>query len=414
MKPKSLSHIAEVTIDSVGHKGDGVAAHEGRALYVPFTVAGDRARAKIDGDQGLVLDIVAPGADRAAPHCRHFGECGGCVLQHMAPPAYAAWKRAQVVNALAQRGLGGITVDEAVILPPHSRRRVVLKALRTGQGVVLGFNRRASHQLIDIGECVIASPAIEALIEPLRFVFSETLHPKEWAKIAVTETDSGLDCACESETQLKLPALERLVAFAERYDLARIAWNGDPVAARRAPFIAFDGIAVTLPPKHFLQASRAADQILTDRVRNFIGTPRRVADLFCGLGTFSIPLSRTARVKGFDSEEASLSALQSARRANNLPIETERRDLFRRPLSAKECNAFDAVVFDPPRAGALEQCQALAESDVQRIVAVSCNPASFARDARVLIDGGYRLERVTPVDQFLWSAHVELVALFSR
>lgn len=414
MKSKPPIIEAEITIDSVGHKGDGVAMHAGRAVFVPLTAPGDRVRVRLEGERGELLEILAPSADRAPPPCRHFGACGGCALQHLAPSFYGEWKHAQVFNALAQRGFHDVAVEPAVVLPPRVRRRIVLKALRTATRVVLGFNRRVSHQLVDIAECVIASPALEAMFAPLRAVLASILRPKEWTKIALTESEAGLDCAFESETKLKLEALQTLARFAEEHDLARISWNGDPFAERRAPFITFEGVPVSLPPKHFLQASRAADHVLTERVLAGAGEARRIVDLFCGLGTFSIPLARRARVQAFDGDAAAIAALQTAARARTLPLEAERRDLFRRPLSAKELAAFDAAVFDPPRAGAREQCEAMAQSSIARIVAVSCSPASFARDARILVDGGFRLERVTPVDQFLWSPHVELTAVFSR
>jgi 23S rRNA (uracil1939-C5)-methyltransferase len=412
--PKDRATL-DVTIESIGHKGDGVAVHEGRALYVPFTVAGDRARVRIEGERGELQALLKAGTDRAEPPCVHFGDCGGCALQHVSPPAYAEWKRTQVVTALAQRGFGDMPVEPCIVLPPRVRRRLVAKALRTSQTVVLGFNRRATHQLIDVRECVIASPNLVRMFPELRDVLSNILPVKAWAKIALTESDAGVDCAFESETKLALPGLQALADFAEAQDLARVSWNGDPVAERRAPFVTFADSAVKLPPKSFLQASRAADEALTRLVLESIDEPRHVADLFCGLGTFALPLATGGRrVHAYDSDAASIASLQSAARANGLSLEAAARDLFRRPLSEKELNGFDAVVFDPPRAGAIEQAQALAASGVPRVVAVSCSPASFARDARVLVDGGYRLMRVTPVDQFLWSAHVELVAAFSR
>lgn len=413
-KAASSKIEAEIVIESIGHKGDGVGFHHGRPVFVPLTVPGDRVRIRIEGERGEALEILQPGADRAKPSCRHFGDCGGCALQHVVPASYAPWKRAQVVNALSQRGLSGVAVDDAVILSPRVRRRVVLKGLRTANGAVLGFNRRAAHQLVDIAECVIASPAIEAMIAPLRGVLAELLTPRAWVKIALTDSDSGIDCAFEGEAKLNLDGLQTLAAFAESRDLARVSWNGDPVAVRRTPIVLFDGVAVALPSKSFLQASCVADHELTSQITTRLGDATRIADLFAGLGTFSIPLARRARVSAFDSDAESIAALQSAARVNALPIETERRDLFRKPLNEKELAPFDVVVFDPPRAGALEQCEMLANSNVKRIIAVSCNPASFARDARVLVDGGYRLESVTPVDQFLWSDHIELVAAFTR
>jgi 23S rRNA (uracil1939-C5)-methyltransferase len=419
-KPSRAPHPALVSIAAVGHKGDGIADIDGRTIYVPLTLAGDRARVEIEGERARLVELLAPGPERIAAACRHFGACGGCALQHMALPAYAAWKRELVVQALAQRGFDGAPIAPTLVLPPHVRRRVVLKAVKTQAKVVVGFNRRAAHEVIDIDECAIARPAIVEHLPCLRAALECVLPPKAFAKIALCETDAGLDCAVEGEGRPSLAALQALADYAARADLARVSWNGDPIATRRAPFVTFAGVTVALPAKYFLQASREAEEALTALVRESLvrearGPIGRVADLFAGLGTFSIPLAAHARVHAYDGEATAMTALAQAARANGLPILAERRDLFRRPLSGDELSGFDAVVLDPPRAGAEAQCAALAASArVPRVVIVSCSPASFARDARLLVEGGYRLETVTPVDQFRWSAHVELVASFSR
>jgi 23S rRNA (uracil1939-C5)-methyltransferase len=423
----SLSAEAELVVESLGARGDGLATFAGERVYVPFSVPGDRVRVRLarDGDDrlvGRVVAVLAPGAARAAPACRHFGECGGCALQHVAAEAYRDWKFAQLHAALARQGVEPGAVEALALSPPGSRRRADLTALGKPGGVALGFNARASHRVIDLAVCPVLRPRLAALIGPLREALAPLLKPGERAELRLAETDSGVDLLFVTAAALGAGARERLVAFAERHDLARVAKahpkqaGSDVVVERRPVRLVFAGHPVGVPPGAFFQATAEGEAALASFVRGALAGAKRVADLYAGLGTFSLPLAAAgARVDAFDESRPALAALAAAARAAMLAgLATEARDLDKRPLGADSLGGYDAVLFDPPRAGAKAQAALLAGSRVPRVVAVSCHPGTFARDARLLIDGGYTLEAIRPVDQFLWSPHLELAALFRR
>ncbi len=416
--------ILDVTIAEVGARGDGVAQAEGLRIFVPLTVPGDRARVRIadpagkgDGVRAELLELLAPGPGRGEPACRHFGRCGGCTLQHMGDDAYAAWNVALVQGMLARVGLGDTPLEALSRTPPGARRRARFAALKRGKRVWFGFNERQSHRLSDLEECPVLTPRLLALVEPLRTLLTDLLPDGGDCDIVTTDLEGGIDLLLVGPRSLDLAARERLVAF-EPEAVARIAWQADdrgtpePVANRRPAAIRFADVPILPPPGAFLQASAEGEAALVDAVRRAVGEASRLADLFAGLGTFSIPLSQQAAVHAVEGDAAAVAVLGKAVQGRRLTV--ERRDLFERPLTAKELGRFDAVVFDPPRAGAAAQAAALAASKVPLAVGVSCNPSTFARDARTLVDGGYRLVRVHPVDQFLWSAHVELVGVFER
>ncbi len=424
--PRTAPRTADVTVTEVGARGDGIAAFEGTKLFVPLTVPGDRVRvavkdpanAKGEGLRAELLEILEPGPGRAAPPCSHFGSCGGCTVQHMEDAAYAAWKVGLVQGALARVGLGDAPLEPLSRTPPHARRRARFAGLKRGRRVWLGFNERMSHRLTDLTECPVLQPKLFALIEPLRGLLLSVLPDGGGCDVTATGLEGGIDLVLVGPRSLDRAARERLVGFGEECGVARISWQADdrgtpePIAHRRPVAVSFAGLPVTPPPGAFLQASAEGEAALVAAVLANIGEPKRVADLFAGLGTFAVPLAQRAAVHAVEGDAPALAALNKA--AGALRLTTERRDLFENPLTPKELARFDAVVFDPPRAGAAAQAQALAGSKVPRVVAVSCNPATFARDARTLVDGGYALNRVYPVDQFLWSAHVEVVGVFSR
>ena len=425
--PRSAEpRIAELTVAEVGARGDGIAVFDGAKVFVPLTVPGDRVRvavkepanAKGDGLRADLLEILEPGPGRVTPPCSHFGACGGCTLQHMEDAAYAAWKAGLVQGALARVGLGDAPLEPLSRTPPGARRRARFAALKRGRRVWFGFNERLSHRLADLTECPVLLPRLFALVEPLRGLLLSVLPDGGGCDVVATDLDGGIDLVLVGPRSLDRAARERLVAFGEGEGVARISWQADdrgtpePIAHRRPVAVRFAGLPVTPPPGAFLQASAEGEAALVAAVLANIGEPKRVADLFAGLGTFAVPLAQRAAVHAVEGDAPALAALNKA--AGALRLTTERRDLFENPLTAKELARFDAVVFDPPRAGAAAQAQALAGSKVPRVVAVSCNPATFARDARTLVDGGYVLSRVYPVDQFLWSAHVEVVGVFSR
>lgn len=390
----------------LGARGDGVTA-DGR--FVPVTVPGDRVR--FDPFE------VTPGPDHAMPRCRHFPDCGGCQLQHVTDPAYERWVVARIIAALDAVRVAVGAVEPVALSPPRSRRRASLRAVKRGGRTIVGFNADASHRIVDCHECWILTPGLFALVAPLRALLDAALKDGEGAGVTLTESDTGVDLLLANVAARSLAEIEQLNDFAAKYNLARLSVEGpdgvETVSEPRAPVLRFGGVPVLLPPAPFLQATREGEAALQTAVLTATSGARTVADLFCDLGTFALPLARTARVYAADGSASAIAALTTAARAAGAKVLVEQRDLFRRPLTT-ELAKFDAVVFDPPRAGAAAQIAALAASTVARIVAVSCNSNSFARDVAALVEAGYRLERLWPVGQFRWSTHVELVAQFSR
>jgi 23S rRNA (uracil1939-C5)-methyltransferase len=404
----------EVEITRLGAHGDGVAEGPEGAIYVPFTLPGERVLAEMAGSRAMPVEILRASPDRIPPVCPYFGACGGCALQHLGWQTYLEWKRERVVEALAAQRI------EAEVAPVrafavHSRRRAAFTAMKTGRELVFGFRRALSHDIIDISQCPILMPGLEAALPALR-TLCVALLPQGEARIVVTACDNGLDLLIEPEGRHRPAMTTALAALAQEAGIVRLAWRSDILFSTAPARVMLAGVTVEPPPGAFLQAAPEAETVMAELVADAVGKAKTVADLFAGLGTFTLALARRAKVTAVETDAAMLAALAAAaRQASGLkPITTLRRDLFREPLAPGELNAFDAVVFDPPRAGAIAQAQTLARSKVARIVAVSCSPASFARDARVLIDGGYRLGRVTPIDQFIFSPHVELVASFTR
>ncbi len=375
-------------------RGDGV-TESGR--YVPMSAPGD-----IVAPDGA----VTAGPQRADPPCRHFPECGGCQLQHVGDETYARFLVDRIAWALAAQGMPAPDILPPHISPPNSRRRAALKAA----GGLVGFNAEASHRIIDMRECHILRPELFALVAPLRRLIPKT------ATIRLTLADPGVDALIEGIASDSLRQAEALSAFASENRLARLAiddglgpqtiWEPEPVT------VTLGGVAVPLPQGAFLQATADGEAALVSAVREAVGGARIVADLFAGLGTFA--LSLPGRIYAAEGARDAVLALKAAANRARRQVFVEHRDLFRRPLDEKELDRFEAIVIDPPRAGAKEQTALLARSAVPLIASVSCNPATFARDAKALVDGGYRLDRVKPVGQFRWSTHVELVGAFSR
>ncbi len=396
-------------------RGDGVTA-DGR--FVIGAAVGDRVHFGSDGTR------IEPGPRHAVPPCRHFPDCGGCQLQHIGDADHADFVRDRIVRALAHAGVTPGEVMPVAMSPPRTRRRAALRAVRRG-GLVLGFNAEGSHRIVDIVQCEVLGPALFALVDPLRRLLHVALAEGQGAGVTLTDSDSGVDVLLANVAADRLDRIERLTDFARAHDLARLSVEGahgvETLLEARAPVLTMGGVAVPLPPAPFLQATREGEAALVAAVLAAVGDAGRVADLFCGLGTFALPLSlgalplsRGARVLAADAAGPAVAALAVAARSAGRPVTTAHRDLFRRPLTAAELEPFDAVVFDPPRAGAQAQSAALAASKVPVVVAVSCNPSTFARDAQRLVEGGYRLDRLWPVAQFRWSTHVELVAEFRR
>jgi 23S rRNA (uracil1939-C5)-methyltransferase len=390
-------------------RGDGITA-DGR--FVPLAAVGDRV------DFAHDPPLILPGPHHVAPACAHYPACGGCQMQHMDDAAYVDF----VVDRLARVLPGGLPGDvrPVALSPPRSRRRASLKALKRGGRITLGFHGEGTHALVDIADCPLLVPPLMALIAPLRALLRARLADGQGAGIAMTMADDGVDLLLANVAADTLPAIEALTDFAGTHDLARLSIEGpggiDTLVERRVPTLAMGGVAVPLPVAPFLQATREGEAALVAAVLEAVGDAAggRVADLFCGLGTFALPLSSRAAVLAVDAAGPAVAALGLAARRAGRRVEAVHRDLFRRPLAGRELAGLAAVVCDPPRAGAEAQARALAASAVPIVVAVSCNPNTFGRDVRILIEGGYRLTTLWPVAQFRWSAHVELVARLER
>lgn len=409
----------ELTVSQLGSQGDGVAGTAAGPVYIPFALPGERVSVELNRERGRMVGLLEPSPQRIAPVCRHFGECGGCAMQHLEAGAYAEWKRQRVIGALATE-----RIETEVETPRgfglHSRRRATFTAVKAGGGLALGFRRASSHDIIDVEECPVLRPRLVAALPGLRALLARML-PLGEARVLLTEADNGLDVLVEAGAEGKrrktmTPFTPAHAAAAEALGVIRLITDGNIVFSVAHPQITFAGVPVNLPPGAFLQAVAEAESTMTALAVEAIGKARAAADLFCGLGAFTFALAKKAAVTAVESEPEMLAALEEgARRAQGVkPIRPLRRDLMREPLSPPELAAFGAVLFDPPRAGAIAQAKALARSKVPVVVAVSCNPGTFARDARALIDGGYALKRVVPVDQFAFSPHVELLAVFRR
>ena len=412
-----MTDPVEITIDALGAKGDGIAYHDGKALYVPFALEGERVLATPMGERAEVEEIVVASADRVEPICPLFQTCGGCSMQHVAPAPYAAWKRAMVVDALASRGLEDVPVDDMVQTRPGGRRRAVLTARLMGRRLLFGYHETRSNRIVDADHCPLLVPALNALLPKLADHLPLFMTKKGEARVTLLATESGIDVSLDDVKDLRQGQdYLKAVEMAETLDLARLSANGETMLERRPPLLRMGPAQVSPPSGSFVQAEDAAEDAMARLVTEAVGSAKRVIDLFCGSGTFALRLAANAQVWALESEEGAIKALERGWRfGNNLKgIKPERRDLFRRPLLAQEMKKFDALVFDPPRAGAKAQCEEIAKTKLPTVVAVSCNPGTLARDLRILVDGGYKVERVTPIDQFLYSPHVECVAVLRR
>jgi 23S rRNA (uracil1939-C5)-methyltransferase len=408
-----------LAINRLAHRGDGVADTPAGAVFVPYTLPGETVEVEhVPGhpDRRHLLRVEAASPERVEPFCPHFGICGGCAIQHWTPARYRDWKRSLVVDALAQAGLDA-PVDELIDAHGDGRRRATFHARLGARDILeVGFAALRAHHIIGIDRCPVLAPSLDGAI-PAAWAIAEALKPQNKPlDIQATATDSGIDMDVRGSGALNAARTGMLARLAATHKLARLTRHGELIAQRATPSVVVGRAHVSLPPGSFLQATAAGELALANLAQRHVDNAKVVADLFCGVGPFALRLAERARIIAFDADAGAIAALrQAAKMTSGLkPIEAEARDLFKRPLYAPELKRVDALVFDPPRQGAEAQARELAKSAVPVVVAVSCNAATFARDVRLLVDGGYRLKSVTPVDQFRHSAHVEIVARLER
>lgn len=416
--PYMARAVAEtLTIDHLGHRGDGVALTEGATIFVAYTLPGEtvEAETRADGRRHL-LRVIDPSPQRIAPFCRYFGACGGCAIQHWDHDAYLAWKHGLVVDALRQ---AGIAADVAPLIDGHGsgRRRVTLHARRGADGrMSVGFAAPQSHDLIAIDHCPILDPALGGALPAAHAIAEALATTGKPLDIQITAASEGLDVDVRGSGVLNGRLVAQMARVADQHRLARLTRHGEMILQRESPSIQIGRARVALPPGSFLQATAAGEAALAGKVLDYAAGARNVIDLFCGVGPFALGLAERARVVALDNAPGAIAALAKAAAATPKlkPVTASVRDLFRRPLLPQELKDVDALVFDPPRQGAQVQAAQIAASRVPVVIAVSCNVATFGRDAGILIAGGYRLAEVVPIDQFRHTPHVELVAKFIR
>lgn len=404
----------ELVIDGLGHRGEGLVRGP---IHVPGALPGERILAEIEGERGRLIEVLDVSPQRIAPICRYFGDCGGCATQHLAHAPYIAWKRDLLIDALAAAHVDA-PVGALVDAHGEGRRRATFHArfASAGPAIEVGFMRARAHDIVAIAACPVLAPGMARALEAARALAAALRGVGKPLDINVTATLSGLDVDIRGSGALDLSTQRKMIDAAGCLDLARVSNHGEVVIERRAPELRVGLARLHPPPGGFLQATAEGERILAELAIAAVRDARRVADLFSGAGAFALRLAVDHDVHAVELDRPALSALtRAAGAARGLrPVASEARDLFHRPLGREELKGFDAVVFDPPRAGALAQSRELAASAVPTLVAVSCNAASFARDMRVLVDGGYRLESITPIDQFRYAPHVEIVAILRK
>lgn len=405
----------KLTISRLGHLGDGIAEGPNGPVYIPGMLPGEEIEGILQGDRLEEVRIITPSADRVRPPCSHAKSCGGCLMQHARDGLVEGWKRGIVEGALAGQGLVA-PIRGVATSPPRSRRRAVLSGRRTKGGALIGFHARASQLIIPVPNCQLLHPELMATMPALEALVIAGGSRTGELDLMVTASLGGPDVVVTGGKPLDTTLQLELARIVEAHGLARLTWEDEVVALRAAPLQRMGRALVTPPPGAFLQATSEGEAALLAAVRDAVGDAARIVDLFAGCGTFALPLAETADLRAYEGDAAMIAALDRGwRQAPGLHrVTAEARDLFRRPLEPDEFKGVEAVVIDPPRAGAEAQCATLARSQVPVIAMVSCNPVTFSRDARVLVAGGYRLDWVQVVDQFRWSAHVELAARLSK
>lgn len=432
-----LSAPIELAITSLGAMADGVGEHEGKPVYVPFTCAGDVVKAAIlrenkEDIRAKLLSVLTPSPDRQAPVCTHYGRCGGCSLQHLNEQTYEAFKQRILGSFVAGIGADNAVVAPMVAIKQQSRRRADFKIETRNEAIRIGFYARGSHQMVDVSECPISDDSLIRILPALREVIGGLKKPGRLLSISLTAFDNGLDATIKLSSAIGTADKERLVAFAQNSNIIRLHTQEQPKReSRKQPLaqnpvclydegnatIRFAGIEVSLPSGAFLQATQAGQDAITALVTEHLSGCDTIADLYSGCGTYSFPLiAQAGRVSAYEGAAEMAAAMNDACVANGLDerIETTMRDLFADPLSAEELKPFDGIVINPPRNGALPQVEAIGQSGAKKVVYVSCDPATFKRDGKALMAAGYALTLAVPIDQFYWSRHLELVAVFEK
>lgn len=420
----NTADLIDVTITDLAYGGDGRAQDaNGQPLLVPYGLPGDTLRVKPMPKMGerafaRVMDVIKPADTRVHPVCAHFFACGGCALQHLRFDAYQAWKVSSVMDRLERANLRAQHMHPLVTVPPQSRRRATFCARRAGKKIVLGFNRMHSAEVIDIAECHVLVPEIMELLPGLRHLMDTLLGNTRTCDVGVTVLDTGLDILLTGEIELNLLMREALAEFVVGHPISRVSLRtsdraeAEVILSPKQALLSVGGTQLTPVPGSFLQPSREGEAALIDAVRRGVGGAKNVIDLFAGLGTFTWPLSNQARVHAVDADGPAIRAVMAAEATRN--VTAAARNLYKDPVRARDLEQYDAIVFDPPRAGAKGQGVEIAASHVKTVVAVSCNPGTFIVDAEQLVAAGYRFAELTIVDQFVWSSHIELVAAFKR
>ncbi|MFO1104214.1 MAG: methyltransferase [Methylocystis sp.] len=407
--------VLRLFIQRLGVRGEGVALLHEKRVFVPYALAGESVTVEADGERARLIDVLEASPQRIAPICPYFTNCGGCAVQALRADHYAAWKRGLVESALQNEG---VTCAVALPIDAHGagRRRVTFHARFDSGAAQVGFMAARSHRIVEIDACPLLAPELDGALTAARAIAAALAPRGKPLDIAVTATRGGLDIELRGAGPLSDVEISALIAAADAHDLARLTNHGRLVTLRRPPEIDIGGATLTLPAGAFLQATQRGEEEIAARVCEATAKARIVADLFCGVGAFALRLAQRAKVKAYDSDAPAIAALRAAAQATQglLPLEGIERDLFARPLSASELNGFDAIIFDPPRAGAIAQAAEIARSEAPIVVAVSCHAQSFARDAAILLKGGYVIREIAPLDQFRYAAHVEIVAVFEK
>ncbi|WP_407965160.1 class I SAM-dependent RNA methyltransferase [Bartonella sp. C271] len=405
----------DVIIDHIGVNGHGIAKTAYGLISVPFTLPGEVVNIALHGKYGMPITLKKKSSERVDAVCQHFEACGGCMLQHWHLNAYHFWKQQLVVDAFKRYGLDAV-ISPLIECGNHTRRRVTLTASVTQKSYIIGFNRYQSHDIIAIKECPVTRSEILSKLDDIRAICALLKNNAKRFHVAVTVVENGFDVAVSGCVVQNEFVRQKMIRVALSCGITRLSVQGEVLIEQEKPVIYFGDICVEFPIGGFLQATFEAETIMGDIVLTHLKKAKNAADLFAGVGTFTLRMAKKMNVRAIENDGRALANLdQAARIATGLKtVVCEKRDLFRRPLSAKELECFDSVVFDPPRSGAEEQVNELAKTTVARVVAISCNPVTLARDLSLLVAGGYTIEKVVPIDQFLWSPHIEVVATLSK